>query len=206
MQSNYRHNTQDNNTFNFWLLYVILGLCCDTVFHFSKSTNSDITKHNTPSIIHQKTNGLSCTANMHIQWTSLQTQSNWNASIHTAIHNLSLIKAGIRCQLMSCDEHVLLKHQIYIQNVEMYSSSYRYNNVANMDSMMLSGFELKLMSMPLFTVCVVIHRHLVSHFLIQKDQVPVLVLMCLVWKILKKERFLCREKGIKRLPNMPSSD
>ena len=36
--------------------------------------------------------------------------------------------------------YVLLKHQMYIHNVEMYSSSYKYNNVANMDSMMLSGF------------------------------------------------------------------
>ena len=47
---------------------------------------------------------------------------------------------------------------MYIHNVEMYSSSYTYNNVANMDSTMLSGFGLKLISMPLFTVCVVIHR------------------------------------------------
>ena len=58
---------------------------------------------------------------------------------------------------MSCDEHLLLKHQMYIHNVEMYSSSYKYNTVANMDSMMLSGFGVKLISMPLFTVCVVIH-------------------------------------------------
>jgi hypothetical protein len=41
-------------------------------------------------------------------------------------------------------------------NAEMYSS-YRYNNVANMDSMMLTYFWLKLNSMPLFTVCVVIY-------------------------------------------------
>jgi hypothetical protein len=39
----------------------------------------------------------------------------------------------------------------------MDSSSYRYNNVANMDSLELSCFGLKLISMPLFTVCVVIH-------------------------------------------------
>ena len=48
-------------------------------------------------------------------------------------------------------------YQIYIDNVQMYSSSYKYNNVANMDSMMLSCFWLKLISMPLFTMCVVIH-------------------------------------------------
>jgi hypothetical protein len=47
---------------------------------------------------------------------------------------------------------------MYIHNVEMYSSSYKYNNnVANMDSMMLSCFWLRFISMPLFTVCVAIH-------------------------------------------------
>jgi hypothetical protein len=46
---------------------------------------------------------------------------------------------------------------MYIHNVEMYSGRYKYNNVANMDSMMLSDFGLKLISMPLVTVCVVIH-------------------------------------------------
>ena len=71
---------------------------------------------------------------------------------------------------------------MYTHNVQMYNSSYRYNNVANMDSMMLPYFWLKLISMPLFTMCAVTHthKHLVSQFLIQNDQVPVLVLMCLV--------------------------
>jgi hypothetical protein len=53
--------------------------------------------------------------------------------------------------------YILLKHQMYVHNVEIYKSSYKYNNVANMDSMMLSCFWLKFISMPLFTVCVVIH-------------------------------------------------
>ena len=46
---------------------------------------------------------------------------------------------------------------MYIHNVEKDSSSYKCNNVANMDSMMLSRFWLKLISMPLFTVCAVTH-------------------------------------------------
>jgi len=46
---------------------------------------------------------------------------------------------------------------MHLDNVQMYSSSYKYNNVSNMDIMMLSCFWLKLISMPLFTVCVVIH-------------------------------------------------
>jgi hypothetical protein len=46
---------------------------------------------------------------------------------------------------------------MYIHNVEMHSGRYKYNNVANMDSMMLSGFGLKLIFMPLFTVSAMIH-------------------------------------------------
>jgi hypothetical protein len=52
---------------------------------------------------------------------------------------------------------------MYTQNVEMYNSSNRYNIVANMDSMMLPYFWLKLISMPLFTVCVVIYMHVRVH-------------------------------------------
>ena len=64
---------------------------------------------------------------------------------------------------------------MYIHNVQRYKSSYKYNNVPNMDSMMLTYFWIKFISMPLFTVCAVIHTiiHLVLQFLIQKDQVPV---------------------------------
>jgi hypothetical protein len=58
--------------------------------------------------------------------------------------------------------YILLKHQMYIHNVEMYSSSYKYNNVPNMDSMMLTCFWLKFISMPLFTVCAVIHTQTFS--------------------------------------------
>jgi len=46
---------------------------------------------------------------------------------------------------------------MYVHNVEKDSSSYKYKNVANMYSMMLSCFWLKLISMPLFTVCAVTH-------------------------------------------------
>jgi hypothetical protein len=51
-------------------------------FSFLKVYASDITNCNTPSIIHHKSNGLSCIANVHIQWTSLWTHSNWNVSIN----------------------------------------------------------------------------------------------------------------------------
>jgi hypothetical protein len=56
--------------------------------------------------------------------------------------------------------YILLKHQIDAHNVEMYSNRYKYNNVANMDSMMLSGFGLKLISMPLFTLCSDTHTNI----------------------------------------------
>jgi hypothetical protein len=46
------------------------GVCFDAVFHFPKSTASDITNCNAPSIIHHKSIGFSRTANMHIQLTS----------------------------------------------------------------------------------------------------------------------------------------
>ena len=80
---------------------------------------------------------------------------------------------------------------MHIHNIQRYKSSYKYNNVPNMDSIMLTYFWIKLISMPLFTVCVVIYIyiyinthtrmhththtyiHLVLQFLIQKDQVSV---------------------------------
>jgi len=70
---------------------------------------------------------------------------------------------------------------MYIHNVEIYKSSYIYNKVANMAGMILSCFWLQLISMPLFTVCVAIHTQTSSIAVFDpKDQVPVLVLMCLV--------------------------
>jgi len=53
--------------------------------------------------------------------------------------------------------YILLKHQMYIHNVEIYKSSYKYNKMPDMDSVMLTYFWLKFISMPLFTMCVIIH-------------------------------------------------
>jgi hypothetical protein len=60
--------------------------------------------------------------------------------------------------------YILLKHHMYPHNVKIYNSSYKYNNVHNMDSMMLtySYFWLRFISMPLFTMCVVIHTQTAS--------------------------------------------
>ena len=55
------------------------------------------------------------------------------------------------------------------------------------------------------------HEHLVSQFLIQNGQVPVpcVHVSCVgqsFMNIIKKELFMCREKGIKRVPKIPSTD
>jgi hypothetical protein len=101
---------------------------------------------------------------------------------------------------------------MYIHNVEMHSGRYKYNNVANMDSMMMSGLGLKLISMPLFTVCVVKHTQTssITVFVPEGSRPCALYWFVLcssfVWTILKTELFICRVKGIKRVPKMPSSD
>ena len=114
VQSNYSHHTSDKNTLNFWLPNIIFGFCSDAVFHFSKSKTSDIPNYNAPSII-RKSNRLSCTAIMHIQWTSLWTQSSWNASIHTSVHNLKSQPHNSRYQVsadvLRCTYPPYLLHQ-----------------------------------------------------------------------------------------------
>jgi hypothetical protein len=51
---------------------------------------------------------------------------------------------------------------MYLHNVKIYNSSYKYNKVPNMDSMMLTYFWLRFISMPLFTMCVVTHTQTAS--------------------------------------------
>ena len=94
----------------------------------------------------------------------------------------------------------------------MYSSSYKHNNVANMDSTVLSGFGLKSLFLPKFTVCVVIHIQTSSITVFDKKWSSLCSctdVSCVgesVWTVLKKEQFMCRERDIKRVPNMTSSD
>ena len=51
--------------------------------------------------------------------------------------------------------YILLKHQLYIHNVKICNSNYKYTTVPNMDSLMLTYFWLQFISMPHFTMCVV---------------------------------------------------
>ena len=76
--------------------------------------------------------------------------------------------------------YILLKHQIYTDNVQMYSSSHKYNNVANMDSMMLSCFPLKPICTPLFAVCAVIHTQTSSVAVFDLEKIKSLCLYCCV--------------------------
>jgi hypothetical protein len=94
----------------------------------------------------------------------------------------------------------------------MYSSSYKHNNVANMDSMMLSCFWLKLISMPLFTVCVLIHTQTSSITVFDPvgsspcacTDVSCVGYSCM--NITKERTVHVQRKSYQKLPNMPSGD
>ena len=124
VQPNYSHQTWDKNTLNFWLTQIIFDFCSDAVFHFSKSKTSDIPNCNAPSII-RKSNRLSCTAIMHIQCTSLWTQSSWNASIHTSVHNLKSQPHNSRYQVSAdvlrctCPPYLLHQRHSYKHKIRM---------------------------------------------------------------------------------------
>jgi hypothetical protein len=62
--------------------------------------------------------------------------------------------------------------------LKMYNSSYKYNNVDIMASVILTYFWLKFIDMLLFTMCagtcICTYIHMILKFLLQMAQVPVL--------------------------------
>jgi hypothetical protein len=121
--------------------------------------------------------------------------------------------SGINHQLqghINTKPYILLQHQMYIHNFKIHKSSYKYDNVANMDSMMLTYFRLRLISMSLFTMCVVItHTHIKYRSFWSKRSSPCACtdVSCVGESCMNntKERielFICREKVSKDAKNV----